>query len=152
MVATTPRTVAVRVLAAAAAVGPLYLVAGVPGAALGGGTVLALLLAPAFGFAAGQLGLVVVLPPSAPLLRVGLAQAGLFVALFGATATARTSVADAVAYGVLAGVLGGLTWWGIRTGLPLWGVAAGLIGAVALVGYGVHRSELVALGLVEESA
>lgn len=149
MVAVPSPAVGGRGLAFVGTVGGLAVAGGVPGAVVGVGAFLAVLIAPVFGFALAQFGLVLVLAPGTPPSSVGVAQVGLFAALFGATAHDDTSAIDAGLYAALAIAAGGLVWGGLQTGL--WQGAAALCGAVALVAYGLHRYELVALSLVEAS-
>lgn len=88
-------------------------------------------------------------PPAPSLLAVavieGIALAGL-AGLVGVTSgSPRVAATAAVAYAVVVGA----TWTAVATGTPDWSVALGFGTVLALVGYGLHRYELVTLGLVE---
>lgn len=72
---------------------------------------------------------------------------GLGAHLLRATRSVRTLAAFAVASGAALVVLGA----GLSASLPTWTLAALVLGTVALLGYGVHRYELVMLDLVPDS-
>lgn len=101
-------------------------------------------------FALGTVGLLVVLVPDAPLWRRGTA-AGLL-ALVLVASLLRTEAPRRAVLAFLASVVGlGAVAVGLwRASDRLWLGALGLILAGATVAYGLHRYELVRLGLVED--
>ncbi|WP_135825295.1 hypothetical protein [Halorussus ruber] len=160
---TTDRTKLGGASALLAAVALIGLTEGRPlVAVLGGLAVVAswLLLAPTSAFALGHVALAAVLPANALASGVPLELLAVEVGLVGmllASATRRGvdaggSVALAVGV-VLAWTFGGgaLAWIAARSGLDLWLAGALVVGASGLAAYGLHRYQLVSLGLVGET-
>jgi hypothetical protein len=103
-------------------------------------------------FALGQIGLIAAVPRGAPLVSVALVETGLVVLLAGDAGSPRESVETLLETGVpVAGL--GLLAWALRQWLAaIWPIALGLVIAVAVTGYGLHRYERLLLGYLEESS
>lgn len=148
----------VRTGAALLAAAGLAWLGGAVGAASGAAIVALALVAPGpFAVAVGTVGLAAVvpatpagLPADLPLAAVGLAVAGLAGVLFGpdlrSAAGRRTAGLGVGVAGLLAGAgAAAQATWGAT-----W-VAAGVLALlVAVVGYGLHRYERVAVGMVPD--
>ncbi|WP_129115395.1 hypothetical protein [Halegenticoccus tardaugens] len=127
------------------------------GGTIGGGVGAALLL---FGlvlseellFAVAHLGLLAVFPEGPTTAQLALVELGLIPVLVSPSLRSPTPGRIATATVVLFAVLGAVTWetltW-LEEPLPVAGVLLLICAAIA---YGLHRSELVALGLAEEAA
>lgn len=148
-----PRLAPVDVLATAAALScpaALFVVAGPAGAVAGGAAVLAWLVAPVYGFALGQFGLAAAVPDPTLSPRLAAAQGALFALLLLGFLRERRSAVGVVALVGAALALGGAVVAGFAGGVETHVLAAGLVGVVAVVGYGIHRYERVVLGLATE--
>lgn len=141
----SPLANALGALASAAVLG---VAAGIPGVVAG--VVLWLSsfwLRPIFVFAAGQFALLALFPEGVPLGRLVLAEAGLLGTLAGSVVrTPDPSRTVAVTLAAFLG-LGALLRAGRLWGDAVWISGALLIGSVAIVSYGLHRYELVLMGL-----
>lgn len=101
-------------------------------------------------FALGQLALLAVVPASATVWLVS-AELALLVAFGLAFARTAAPIRSVVAYVGLTALLAGLAVAGWRVGDALSFGAALLVGAAATLAYGLHRYELVRLGLLAEA-
>lgn len=100
-------------------------------------------------FTAGQVALVVVAPDRVGLELLLAVEAGLYLLIADsvrkvATSSASNAVWLLAAVGLSAGV-----WVTVTGGADLWQVALALWVGVAVAAYGLHRHELVSLGLTE---
>lgn len=105
------------------------------------------------GFVVGQLSLIAIVSPtsvslSGPVLVVEL---GLFILLAAAVLRPESSVRGLAVFAVLAAVLAGIVLTGVRVSDQLWLVSTVFIAVTGLLLYGLHRYELVALGLLDEA-
>jgi FtsH-binding integral membrane protein len=130
--------------------GSLFAIDGPVGAAIGVLALLAWVVAPVYGFAVGQLGLVVVVPEPALGPRLAAAEGAVAVLLV-AGLIRRRSPWSVPAFFVAALGLTGAVVAGIVFGVETWHLAAVLLGVTALASYLLHRYELVALGLVNDT-
>ncbi|WP_255170530.1 hypothetical protein [Natrononativus amylolyticus] len=125
-------------------VGPLGALAGIVAVVLW-----ATLGAP-YAVAGGTVALVAAVPDGLDPISVGLVGAG-FLAVLLAPAVHTPAPGRFAAVTVASALgLGGLAWAVARAG-PLWLAGAVLLGALATAAYGLHRYELVRLGLVPET-
>jgi len=99
--------------------------------------------------AVGHVGALLALPSTPPLTAVLLLE-GVLLAVLGLLTTVSDGVGRTVLFVcVLYAVSTALTWAAVIVGSSLLATTLGVVTALLLVGYGVHRYELVALGLVE---
>ncbi|MFB6130400.1 MAG: hypothetical protein ABEJ28_06230 [Salinigranum sp.] len=109
-----------------------------------------------YAFVAGQVVLAALVAPggvptAAPVGPVPIV--GVEAALWALLAASLWDVAGTpratVVFGVLSAAAGGGAWVAAASGTATWAVAGALVCAFAVAAYGLHRYELVALGLVE---
>ena len=104
-----------------------------------------------YAFAVGQLLAVATLSGAAPIWPVAAAELGLLGVLVGSVAGVDRPGRPLAVFGLATLLFWAIAWGLIRTGRPLWS-AAGLVAVVAATAaYGLHRYELVELGLLEEA-
>lgn len=106
---------------------------------------------PVYGFAVGQLGLVLVVEQPVAPGRLAALQAAVFLVLLAGLLRGKSSHRPPLAFVVLALVLGGGVVAGIDAGLGTPTLAGILVVAIGIASYLLHRYERVALGLVGES-
>ncbi|WP_312907568.1 hypothetical protein [Natronosalvus caseinilyticus] len=125
-------------------------VAGPLGAVGGGVTAVGwYLLGTPYAIAIGHVVLVVLFPDGLSPLSIVLLEAGLLTLVVAAATGERYPLRFAVTALVGVTVLGGLTAVLVRT-QPFWLAALGLVVAAGVLAYGLHRVELVRLGLVTD--
>ncbi|UTF54834.1 hypothetical protein [Natronosalvus rutilus] len=123
-----------------------------PLGAIGGGVTAAgwYLLGTPYAIAIAHVALVVLFPSGLSLLSIGLLEAGVLTLVLAAATGERYPLRFAVTALVGVITLGGLTAVLVHT-QPLWLAALGLVVAAGVLAYGLHRVELVQLGLVTDS-
>lgn len=139
------RVGAAGVLVALCPVG-LFVLGGPAGGAVGVAAALVWLAGPLYGFAVGQLGLVLVVDQPVPTERVAALQAAVFVLLLAALLRTDRSAWPTVAFGGLALGIGGGVLLAVGAGVGSVPVAAALVVTVAAGAYLLHRYALLALG------
>lgn len=134
----------------AAAVGLVWLGGGLGAAAALGLLAIGYAFAPPYGFAAGQFGLAaVVTAGSTPgIAVVGGMQAALFLVLVCDAPRDRRGRRAIVTAAAGALALVALAWWVQTTWEATWVTALVVAGTLGLIGYAIHRYELVATGVV----
>lgn len=126
----------------------LFATAGLPGGAVATVAVGGWLLAPVYGFAAGQVGLLLVATLDTPLFRLAGMEGALFLLLIAGLIRQRDFVGIPV-FLLAAMVFAGGTVIGVYSGIPTWQLATAFLAAIAVSAYALYRYELVAMGLVE---
>lgn len=87
-------------------------------------------------------------PPGGDLFSAGLVGVGLFGLVVAPAVTASTPKAYAAVVFLLTALFGGITWFLVDT-QPLWLGSFTLLGTGGLVMYGLHRYQLLRLGLLD---
>lgn len=136
-------------LAALSCPAVLFVVIGPLGAVAGVAAVLVWLVAPVYGFALGQFGLLAAVPELTVSTQFVVAQEALFVLLVVGLVRQRQSALDVLAFIVIASALITAVLFGVARGVDTVRLAGGLIVLVALASYGLHRYELVVMGLTD---
>ncbi|WP_299263328.1 hypothetical protein [Halorientalis sp.] len=128
----------------------LFLVAGVPGGVLGVFGVSVWLFAPVNAFVITQLGVLALVPawPGVPT-ALGL-ESGIAALLLAEVLREQADWRAGGVFVLLAVVLGGGTVVSLEAGVESWVVALVGVGTIGLTCYGLHRYELLALGLISE--
>ncbi|GAB3021815.1 hypothetical protein [Natronobiforma cellulositropha] len=103
-----------------------------------------------YAVAVGYASLLVVFPTGTDTLSLALVTGAFVVCILASAGVTASPVRFVVAALVASAALVGGTWYAATT-WPLWLAAASSLSVFALAAYGVHRSELVALGLVSEA-
>lgn len=141
-----PPVLAVGLLTAAllAGTGPI-------GLAIATVTAIAWALAPVpYALAAGHVALATLAQPGLDPLAIGIVEAG-FAAVLAAALLREPGARDALSAAGVTVVVVGAAAWAALGALPLWVVAGFVLLSLGAIGYGIHRYELVAFGLLAES-
>ena len=128
----------------------LFAVAGPRGAAVGLFGAAIWLLAPVYAFLVAQAGLLAVAPESLAITDLLALQGAVALLLLAELVTERVHAVTVLGFLALLAVLGGGATAAVAAAVEPWVVAVALLAGVGLLAYGLHRVELVALGLVPE--
>ncbi|WP_246988333.1 hypothetical protein [Halorientalis marina] len=129
----------------------LFVVSGLGGGVIGMVGVSLWLFAPVNAFVVAQLGVLLLLPGWPGLLTGVGVEAGLAMLLFAEVVHEHGYRWTLGVFVVLALLMGGGTLAALRSDATLWQVALGLAVTTALASYGLHRYELLQLGLLAET-